>query len=303
MIASVDVRISPSRQPVEADTVALLEMALREVRVLGGPGSGNFGHVGRPGQVGGSATLDSPGIDQKKFDKVKRRSESIAAEMGINPSVINVVDKEPRAFTVGDQQFREAGHYNPQTGTIEINARNAYDDRMSVTNGIAAHEVSHAIYDAARGAQAEEHKEITDLPSDDYNRLFRKSGYVRPEMQPEVHERFPVSAMFYRHLGDPYMETEEDQQGGGRYRKMLDRLEHDDGVSDYSKSYWKGDVFQQSGGVERAVNETLAETMRHQISSMSWQGEKPHETWSTFAADLRKIVKLDKVRSRIRRRE
>ena len=159
------------------------------------------------GQGGKSPLTDS------NVDIVKRHVEDVAHEMGLPIGIVDVVDKEPRAFTVGDQHFKEAGHYNPATGTVQINARNSYDMRMSVTKGIAAHEFSHAIYDAARRAQALEHKEISDLPPEEFKRLYRASGYARPEMQKEIHERWPVSAMFYRHTGDSYMETEDEQQG------------------------------------------------------------------------------------------
>src|SRR5262245_43395288 len=69
--------VSPSGQPVSESVLVLLKDELRELgvktlagyplpldsaraalllaRALGGPGSGNFGHAGRPGQVGGSA--------------------------------------------------------------------------------------------------------------------------------------------------------------------------------------------------------------------------------------------------------
>lgn len=33
----------------------------------GGPGSGNFGHAGRPGQVGGSAPADGAGAGEEEF--------------------------------------------------------------------------------------------------------------------------------------------------------------------------------------------------------------------------------------------
>lgn len=233
---------------------------------------------------------------------VRRRSETIASNMGVPSSIIQVVDKEPREFIVGNQQFKEAGHYDPSTGMIEINARNSYSDRMSITNGIAAHEVSHAIYDAARRAQSLEHEEISNLPSEEYNRLYRMSGYARPEMQQEILERWPVSAMFYRHIGDSFMETEAEQQGTSLYVRRAEQLQKDDGVSEYSKSYWDPKAVNQSGGFERAVNETLAETTRHQVSPLSWSGDQPHNTWSSFAADLQKIVQRNKVKAQMGKR-
>lgn len=243
-------------------------------------------------------------ITKENFDKVVRRAEDIAHKMNVPSAIINVVDKEPRAFEVGNQKFREAGHYDPRTGTIEINARISYNDRMSITNGIVAHEVSHAVYDAALQAQRTEHEEIGNLPSEEFNRLFRASGYARPEMQKEIHERWPVSAFFYRHLGDPLMETEADQQGGGHHSKRMEILQRDDGVSAYSRSYWEPEPLSQMGGFERAMNETLAETTRYHVAPMSWGEEKePHDTWRSFAQELTDLVNnQNKVKARLGRR-
>ena len=47
--------ISRAGQPVDDDTLRKLSVMLWEMRDLGGPGSGNFDHAGRPGQVGGSS--------------------------------------------------------------------------------------------------------------------------------------------------------------------------------------------------------------------------------------------------------
>jgi len=283
---------------------------VEDLKALGGEGSGNFGHAGRPGEVGGSAPSGAsvetlpPGFPVRYKDIVARRAETLAEEMGIPPAIINVVDKEPTAFKVGDLEFREAGHFNPRTGVIEINARNSYDERMAVTNGIVTHEISHAIFDAAREAQLAEHKEIDNLPPEEHKRLFRVSGYVRPEMQEEVHKRWPVSAMFYRHVGDTYMETENDQQPGqSRYVQKMNVLQKDDGISDYSKAYWQSDIVNQPNGFERAINETLAEMTRLRVTPLSVRaGDSAKMSWRLFADDLREIANLNKVKARIGRK-
>lgn len=46
--------ISQTEQPIPAGVLAQLREMV-ELETLGGPGSGNFGHAGRPGEVGGSA--------------------------------------------------------------------------------------------------------------------------------------------------------------------------------------------------------------------------------------------------------
>jgi SPP1 gp7 family putative phage head morphogenesis protein len=238
---------------------------------------------------------------------VSRRAEQVADRMGVPPSIIDVVDKEPTPFTVGDRQFREAGHFDPTTRRIEINARNSYDARMSVTNGIAAHEVSHAVYHAAREAQEAEHAQMSTLSAEEYNRLFTKAGYARPETQQEIHDRWPVSAVFYKHLGDALVETEAEQHaspsGDSRYFQKATQLAKDDGVTDYSKAYWPQELLKQPGGFTRAINETLAEVARYKIikESGAWEGAPPHPSWQAFSEDLLATVSRKDVQGRIRK--
>lgn len=52
------------------------------VRFKGGPGSGNFGHAGRPGQVGGSAAGDG-----RSFSNAKDATNYLNGSTGINPSL------------------------------------------------------------------------------------------------------------------------------------------------------------------------------------------------------------------------
>lgn len=56
---NTDLLISPPAQVVDDEIVARVQRLL--LRALGGPGSGNFGHAGRPGEVGGSAPDEGGG--------------------------------------------------------------------------------------------------------------------------------------------------------------------------------------------------------------------------------------------------
>lgn len=73
---------------------------------LGGAGSGNFGHSGRPGEVGGSGTLDQSDNEHHR-DIVERRSQATAETMGFDASRIRVVDETPRP--IQGRQFRISG--------------------------------------------------------------------------------------------------------------------------------------------------------------------------------------------------
>lgn len=208
-------------------------------------------------------------ITSQHIEMVRHRSEEIARQMGVDPSIIHIVDKEPTPFVVGNQQFKEAGHYDPSTGQIEINARNSYDDRMSVTNGIAAHEVSHAMYDAVRKERSREYQEMIALPVTERQRLFQEPepnlrGDPRPEAIHELTERFPVTAMWGAARGEGFLKQDD---------TLSERMDAEDGHSAYAKSYWTPEALGQYAGSGRADNETLAEVTRYRVAPMSW-----HET-------------------------
>lgn len=247
---------------------------------------------------------DDAGKLKYRLQKVERRAEDIARKMGVDPSIIKVVDKEPTPFVVGNKQFKEAGHYDPRTGEIEINARNSYDDRMSVTNGIVAHEVFHAQYDAVVKAQVAEHEIISDWASnkhEEFDQYFNRSGYPRPEKWDELVEKFPASAAFVGTWGDGYLG---DKIGGGtpegpydpnkpsNMQKMID----ENGHSAYARSYWQPEAVARyfiggTTGREIARNETLAEVTRWLVSPLSWSetGEpSPKSPWVQLSLAIRK---------------
>lgn len=60
--------ISPTGVPISSADLALIEQALEELHVLA---KGNWGHVGRPGEVGGSG-------DDNAIDKVRNERSKIA---------------------------------------------------------------------------------------------------------------------------------------------------------------------------------------------------------------------------------
>ena len=58
------------------------EVVTRALRILGGPGSGNFGHGGRPGEVGGSSSGDGSGPStREQLGKISIREGEIEREI------------------------------------------------------------------------------------------------------------------------------------------------------------------------------------------------------------------------------
>lgn len=257
------------------------------------------GHQGRPGHVGGAAPRRQSPLedairllheDKENLAKVKRRAEMIAETMK-HSGTINVVDEDPRQFEVGGMKFNEAGHYDPNTREIQINARVATGDRIAQTTGIVAHEISHAQYHTVSDMRDLEHEELGNLFADDTKKYFKISGGVRDQYKADFEERFPASAAFGRVGMDSYMT---DIEGGGR--EAWTQLKKDDGVSAYSRSYWSADYQQKLMALETAINETVAEIRRlDQVPMSEREGDsKPTPLWKRFADDIQNLSRKAK---------
>jgi predicted ABC-type ATPase len=68
----------------ESHVLAPHQTGCREVRALGGKGSGNFGHKGRPGEVGGSAS-DGTSLSPKAQREQEKRKQQELADAQENP--------------------------------------------------------------------------------------------------------------------------------------------------------------------------------------------------------------------------
>ncbi len=266
-----------------------IALVKEDLRTLGGPGSGNFGHAGRPGQVGGSSSSTSksgsPGGESnsslgasQRIERTRRRVEHVAEEMGFDASLIDIVDKEPRAFGVGNQEFKEAGHYNPRTGRIEINARNIDDDMMLPTIGVAAHEIFHAQWDAVQKLQKEEHEALSNFFNSDFVMKWRADGTIRPEHRAELEAKYPVSAALGEVFQDAYFNT------NGPSKKMIS----ENGHTSYAKAYWEKGAVDTIGGLDRAINEAGAEVTRLQVAPgvTPRRANAPSDTWIAFVTGV-----------------
>lgn len=216
------------------------------------------------------------------LDTVSRMAREVRKELGVVGVNITVVDKEPPSFKVGNMMFSEGGHYSPgdfEPGEIEINARNITSE--TAARGIVAHELTHHVWNTLEKMQESEHSAISSMPKEEYARFFMGNGYARPERLQELQQRYPVSAMFSKYLGDAYVEVEPATHAG--MMEKTNRLEKDDGVTAYSKAYWDADPRHVTNGFKRAVDETLAEisfiysgtagdlTARNGVKSKLWQ--------------------------------
>lgn len=144
--------------------LAAPERAALVMRLLGGPGSGFHGHVGRPGKVGGSASDlqpapwdDSDPDERKLFEQtgslattnaIKKTCEAFGVPLGL----VKVQDLSGKSFTLNGVTHSFAGFFDPRTGFAVM------DDRIKAADmqPMLAHELTHLVFDrATRGITPE----------------------------------------------------------------------------------------------------------------------------------------------------
>lgn len=196
-----------------ADAIEIISK--KAIIVLGGAGSGNFGHQGRPGEVGGSVSAEMTLADQAIPDSLRMKlgaSEELklsravmvlrgAANRADFPLEKVHVKAYERSFVVGNKTFTEGGHFNPGTGEILLNANTLSHYDAHDAEVMFRHEVSHRDWNDVKNAL---------------------------ELEP----------------GGPSVIDESDLSSSAKtIRDILSEkgsiLEKDDGISDYSRSYWR----------------------------------------------------------------
>lgn len=124
-------------------------MNLRTLFLQGGRGSGNFGHKGRPGQVGGSLSTGSIGISSQiaklvKGKRDKRYSKIVEMISKIPENELKGIKEISLSPKIGPPIAQGFGHlsggYNTVTKKITVFSNS------SIPNETIAHEVGHNVY-------------------------------------------------------------------------------------------------------------------------------------------------------------
>jgi SPP1 gp7 family putative phage head morphogenesis protein len=167
------------------------------------------------------------------------RLEGLVNELGIEPPVS--YGGQGYEFSVGDNQYKAAGSYNPTTGKITI-----YDGAFQndeTLKSVLIHEWTHDGFRDFRRVLDEQSEEIMRLAREiEDPKLWpiRLDGYLRPEYK----EQFWAYDIQQRYFT------------GDAFKELLEK----DGVTPYSRAYW--DAWKAGGGrvtTDMAINETLAE--------------------------------------------
>lgn len=230
---------------------------LKGVGKKGGPGSGNWGHAGRPGKVGGSlpggglstigvspifdarARRDFAAMFRKRWGKtrlvtegdVTDRTKAIIAETyGQFPKwarerVNRIVLKEEagHTFEAGEQQFQSGATWHQASGTLTMHNANLYGVVVrSSTRQTLGHEIGHNLHaDWWNGANAQADAVFKKHPD-----WIDMAGNLKPGLEEKFAKLAPL------HIAQ---------------RRFLAAWEAgEDGVNDYTKAWAKDGRFSET---------------------------------------------------------
>jgi hypothetical protein len=185
----------------------------------------------------------SPTIAGTIDDGTRQLVWSAAILSGIDPASITLQEGAGKTFKVGNAEFTEGGHYDPAYGHITLFVPNALTE--DAVAHIVAHEATHLKVDAVMGENQKEEAAYKPHMSD-------TSEYVDGRLKEPFATQFPVLAAM--------RELEARNWGKSGYETLTGALMKEDGVTQYSASYWQAlDKYPRTSVVLNAVNETLAE--------------------------------------------
>ena len=188
--------------------------------------------------------------------------------MGIDKSVGFRVG-EPYEFKVGDKIFRSGGHFDPRVNAVSVFTNN----EPELVDKLIAHESMHAKFDAVGRAYRKETNQLGKLDYEQYEKVLKPDGSVRDEYK----DQYPLHAAMPMGFGL--------LQGSSR-----DKLQEDDGCTDYSRAYWEA-VKTHPGEARSdpllAINETLAE-----MSMLDREGSLPRMLWYKNSKTYKPLYKL-----------
>lgn len=134
--------LSLPNQPIGEGDLARIGEALTKVHALS-----DWDETKHPrGEHGQFGTGTGGGFEATRLRVAKMIATAVAKRWGFDPNKIDVVyNTSARGFRVGGTAFTEAGHYQPKTGRIELNAAHISENAV---DEITAHEITHDAYNS-----------------------------------------------------------------------------------------------------------------------------------------------------------
>jgi hypothetical protein len=218
-----------------------------------GGGGGGDGAGEKPS--GGEKPAADKGPGSKHWNDVSAALKAANTRLGGPELVIRSgADEKTVGTTKEGKELKPAAYADLQTMQII-----AFPDNIASADtvpGILAHEIQHHHYDVVLTRYKQEEKTISLHPS-----LINESGYLKPQFE----DKYPVYARLWKY---------EIKQG---------ELTKDDGVTNYSKAWWR--AFSTKGTTRvTAMHETMAEISRKLEETGKREGVS--ELWSDYFDDV-----------------
>ncbi len=199
--------------------------------------------------------------DPAKKDDVLRVAQDaapIAAKLGFDPSKMNVTD-DNKTFMLNGTEHPEAGHFDPQTGTVTVRTQYA---TAAFLPELVTHEVAHAKFQAFLDDYKKEHDAVMKDPASETKWVKDETGKSQiSRLGPEG--EFPIRRVGMKADGTLDDELAKKYPLYQAYTKFQidnpsEKMQKEDGCTPYSKDWWTafnaGTATQQS-----AYHETIAE--------------------------------------------
>jgi hypothetical protein len=222
------------------------------------------------------ANAEPPADPMAKAAWILEKARTAVADAGYDPERVHLSSQQQK-FKVGDREYSTAGlaftradgnvgDEQYRKGDIVIFGQPDYSRDFPV-RGTAVHEAMHQKWQAVADRYQLESSRMWDDSAKAASRE-EEPVYGSGELKPGFEQQYPVYALLSSILEGPFHAA---TPGEGIGKTNRARMIEDDGVSQYSKSYW--DFYKNSGGerYDSAVHETLAEMARIKDAGVTWQ--------------------------------
>lgn len=211
----------------------------------------------------GPAMAVSDPANRAKADNVARVAADVAGKMGFDPGLIQVTDKRYSFELNGKTVFAAGVAYRPPEpekhtdvdvkGTVDLFVPDMNNDKHSI-EGVVSHEVMHQMFNQFRNdyrrdylklQEDPEYKTHNDWKTDENgNRVFKPFMKADGLLNEPHASKYPIYQAYTKAM-----------------MPMSDEFAKSDGVSEYSREYWKG-YQDRTIGIDKPYHETLAEIAR-----------------------------------------
>ncbi len=211
--------------------------------------------------------------DSIGYSKVVNETTSVVKKWGYSKDIVEVLNTYGKKFTAGGETWESLAQCNLNNGKIDIYAKSLLYKSKEVIRSIVAHEIMHGMFSRVmdRYVNQEDNKKIDD-------KMLAKGAKFK--VGPNAYSTFD------------------------RLKKIVNTpdavFEKDDGVSEYSKAYWK-DYKKGKTTLHMAIHETLAEIASHHEKTGKIIGSPLYQEFYKTIRDEYKVLTGKKTkRSNIR---